>query len=123
MKKLNYVFITMIMFCGSTLFAQEKVTEIGKISSGESSLEIPTEIKSKLNYDQKSSEFVRYEVYSEKLQGSLIFILDSKNYLVSATIPNGNEEAFSRIGSCFKQSFWGLDGGGWSSFLGCCLGH
>lgn len=117
MKKIIIIFI--LTFANHYFtWAQENKFISGKIIAGTTSIAIPTEVKSELTYKANSTEFIKYERFSEKMNGTIYIIADSKDKIVAVILPESANK-FTPV-KCFKSSFWG-SGSGWSGFWDCIL--
>ena len=120
MKKLILGMFATVLF---STFASAQDAEIisGKINSGKTSADIPTELKSDLIYKANSSEFVVHKHYYEDIKGDITVITDSNDRVVAVTLPTETSEEKARsIVKCFKNAFWG-EGSGWSGFWDCVI--
>lgn len=84
MKKIFFGIIATVFMCLNATAQENKIVS-GKISVGGELIDLPKEVKSELEYKQNSSEFIKYERYSEEFKG--IVVTDSKNNIVSITLP------------------------------------
>ena len=120
MKKLLFGLIATVLFSSASL-AQDAEIVSGKINANTTSVDIPSELKSDLNYKTNSEEFITHKHYYVAIKGDITIITDSKNQIVAVTLPVGtSEEKVRGIVKCFKNAFWG-DGGGWSGFWDCVV--
>jgi hypothetical protein len=97
----------------------------GKISSGNVTIDIPLEVVSELKFDSKSQEFTKYIKYSEKLNGEVVLIMDSKNKLVSISLPLGlSKVGLGPIGKCLRDCMGGgsSESGAWLCYWVCVTG-
>ena len=120
MKKKIYCLIAIVSIVNFS-FGQDAEIISGKINSDKYSVEIPAEFKSELTFKSDSPEFSIHKHYFNEIEGYVTVIADSKDKVVSVTLPSTISEARLRdIVKCFKNAFWG-DGGGWSGFWGCVV--
>ena len=120
MKKLVLGLLATVLFLNFTS-AQDTEIISGKINSKEYTVDLPSELRSDLEYKSESQEFIIYKHYYTELKGYITIITDSNDRVVAIALPTTTSEArFRNIVKCIKNAFWG-NGSGWGGYWDCVV--
>lgn len=105
MKNTIYTIVATLFFV-SGLFAQETKIISGRLSSNTANIAIAEEIKSELLFQEKTSEFIKLEKYSNTFNSIITIIIDSNQKVVSINIPKDitDDELNKAIKPCVIKS-------------------